>query len=307
MVSWRRVAVMVLVTSGALAGCSQYGDTPPGSAPGATPGAALPTAARMTPPSTSGWRVVWRDDFTSSVLDSAAWSVLDRSTFGDGNEELACLTARRANVLLAGGVLRLRAQRETPALSCGPQDTRFPDGRPYSSAMITTKGLASWTYGRFEMRARLPTCAGLSRGLWPAFWMRPEDGGDGEIDIMEAIGSGLDDSSEVGVVHQTVWRADSGPERKMSNLYQLPSGSTCDAFHIFALVWEPERMTWLVDGVPAFQVNNNATNGWLGQKFSRPFFLRLNLAVGGTFPGAPDAGSRLPAEYAIDWVQVLQQ
>ncbi|HEU5271045.1 MAG TPA: glycoside hydrolase family 16 protein, partial [Jatrophihabitans sp.] len=152
-----------------------------------------------------GWQLAWSDEFSGTRLDTAKWQVENHSTFGDGNHELACLMNRPANVRVAGGQLSLTAARESTPLVCGDSDERFPNGRDYSSAMISTKGKASWHEGRFEIRAKLPLTPGSSQGLWPAFWMRPDTGpGDGELDIMEAIGTANPSDPEARTVHQTL-------------------------------------------------------------------------------------------------------
>ncbi|GAB3592731.1 glycoside hydrolase family 16 protein [Angustibacter peucedani] len=253
-----------------------------------------------------GWNLVWADEFTGDALDPRRWKAEDHSTFGEGNGELACLMSRPSNVVLGDGVLRLRALRETPPLPCNAEDTRFPAGRDYSSAMLSTKGLASWTYGRFEIRAKLPTQAGTSAGLWPAFWLRPVDGGVGELDILEAIGSGAG-STESDAVHHTLWYDYSGTQRKQSTTATFPPGtSPSDGFHVYATEWDKGAIRFFVDGRLTFQ-RTVADTPWLGDAFSRPFFMRVNLAVGGSWPGAPTATTLLPADYAVDYVRVYQR
>jgi len=363
-----------------------------------------PAAVTTTRPSDrNGWRLVWWDDFDGTAVDARRWTAEDRSTFGDGNEELACLLDRPANVSVARGVLHLTARREPVPLPCG-FDTRFPAGRSYSSAMLTTATTAAWTYGRFEVRARTPTAAGVSQGLWPAFWLRPVDEGDGELDVMEILGSGPSGSPTgsptggsptggapaggtrpttipttrppgrstpptgtaedspgqaptptrftgpgtegsaaapglptpstsgsspttsattppdpssgsasptpsappgPGAVHQGVWHDYTGRVAHQGTAVRVPSGDPADGMHVYAVEWRPQEIRWYIDGRLTWS-RDTATTPWLVDAFTRPFYLRLNLAVGGTWPGAPDRTTRLPASLDVDWVRVYQ-
>ena len=253
-----------------------------------------------------GWQLAWSDDFTGSRLDTAKWQVENQSTFGDGNHELACLTSRPTNLRVVDGQLSLTAARESPPLVCGDSDERFPGGRDYSSAMISTKGKASWHEGRFEIRAKLPLIPGSSQGLWPAFWMRPQSGsGDGELDIMEAIGTANPTDPEAGTVHQTLWYDEKGTHPKQSQASEVGGGGPAAGFHTYAAQWRNGRIDWLIDGKVVFS-RDRSSAPWLDEAFAGQFFLRLNLAVGGTFPGSPNAATRLPASMVVDWVKVYQ-
>ncbi|HEX8767067.1 MAG TPA: glycoside hydrolase family 16 protein, partial [Jatrophihabitans sp.] len=186
----------------------------------------------------AGWQLAWSDDFTGNTLDLSKWTPENQSTFGDGNKELACLMSRRANVEVADGMLTLRAIREKTPKICGDSDERFPNGRPYTSAMLSTEGKASWHQGRFEMRAKLPLAAGQSKGLWPAFWMRPANGpGDGELDIMEAIGTEDSQDPEAGSVHHTLWYDGKGTYPKQSRVAPV-EGGPASGFHTYAAEWQ---------------------------------------------------------------------
>jgi beta-glucanase (GH16 family) len=253
-----------------------------------------------------GWRLAWSDDFAGSRLNTAKWQVENQSTFGDGNSELACLTSRPVNLRVAGGQLSLTAARENPPLVCGDADKRFPNGRDYSSAMISTQGKESWHEGKFEIRAKLPVTPGSSQGLWPAFWMRPDTGpGDGELDILEAIGTANPNDSEAASVHQTLWYDENGTYPKQSKAVRVGGGGPAAGFHTYGAQWRDGRIDWLIDGKVVFSRDESNTP-WLNQAFAGRFFLRLNLAVGGTFPGSPTAATGLPASMVVDWVKVYQ-
>lgn len=254
-----------------------------------------------------GWHLAWHDEFEGESVDRAKWRVEDRSTFGDGNGELACLMDRPHNVGVDDGALALRAVAEDPPLRCGDSDERMPRGRQYSSAMLSTRGTADWVYGRFEARARLPTEPGASQGLWPAFWLRPTDGGVGELDVVEAVGTGPDASGtdEARSVHQTLWYDYSGAHPRETTTVVLPDVPS-DGFHTYAVEWDPGAVRWYVDGRMTYS-RDTATTPWLDEALARPFFLRVNLAVGGRWPGAPDGTTKLPATLAVDYVRVFQR
>jgi len=257
----------------------------------------------VTPP--TGWRPVWADEFNGTALDRTKWVTENHSTFGDSNSELACLMDRPENVLVSGGLLTLSARRESPALMCGSADGRFPHGRSYSSAMVTTRGTASWTYGRFEMRARLPTQAMNSTGLWPAFWMSPDSNGTGELDIMEAVGRRTGNAGS-HKINQTIHYDYLGTYPAKQHTSFLPGGAKSDGFHRYAVEWTKGSIKWFVDDKLTYERTSSST-AWLGSAFAKPFFLRLNLAVGGSWPGAPDSTTAFPADYVIDYIRVYQR
>ncbi len=238
-------------------------------------------------------------------MNTTYWTAENQSTYGNGNNELACLTSRPQNLDVSGGVLALRAQHEAQPYKCGSNDTRFPNGRDYTSAMISTQGKATWKHGIFEIRAKLPTQADTSKGMWPAFWMRPESGGLGELDVLEAIGSDPG-GSEWNKVHQTIWYDYNGTYPKQGHDDTFAAGGPSDGFHTYAIKWEPGLMQWLVDGQVTF-TRTTSTTSWLDAAFSQPFYIRLNLAVGGNWPGAPSSNTQFPDSYDIDYIRVYQQ
>ncbi|MDQ1530507.1 MAG: hypothetical protein QOE37_612 [Microbacteriaceae bacterium] len=262
--------------------------------------AATSSAGRLLP-SGKAWNLVWSDEFAGSGLSSSRWSAMDKSTFGDGNQQLECELA--SNAAVRGGALAITARRESPAVQCGGSDSRFPNGRSYSGATIETKGKASFTYGYFEIRAKLPVQPGASKGLWPAFWLRPVDGGAGEIDVLEAIGTSSAGSPDT--IHQTIHPAYGGSTPMQPHAVDYPRGSLSSGYHVYGLDWEPDSITWYIDGKPTW-TRNTSTTSWLKQDFSRPFFMRINLAVGGGWPGSPDGNTAFPSTYDVDWVHVYK-
>jgi beta-glucanase (GH16 family) len=227
--------------------------------------------------------------------------------------ELQYYTDAPENLSVGGGCLTIRARRES-LHGCG-----------YTSARIRTRRrdgsvLFAQTYGRFECRAR----ASVGAGIWPAFWMLPADetyGGwaaSGEIDVMELVGS--KPHEVLGSTHF----GSSYPHRDLRTYVgALPSGASMATFHVYAVEWDPGRIRWLVDGrVYAEQDfwwsssrraesglpprSSRDLNAWPAP-FDRPFYLVLNLAVGGGLPGPPDASTRFPAELVVDYVRVYER
>jgi beta-glucanase (GH16 family) len=176
-------------------------------------------------------------------------------------------------------------------------------GFPYTSARLKTRGKAAWTYGRIEARIKVP----IGQGIWPAFWLLGSDINTiswpacGEIDVMENLGSM---PSEVhGTLHGPGYSVGAGP----TATYTLPDGARfADDFHRFAVAWEPGTTRWYVDDM-LYSTKTPADigkgNAWV---FDQPFFILLNLAVGGNWPGSPDATTSFPQTMTVDCVRVCQ-
>jgi len=245
------------------------------------------------------WMRVWSDEFdgpNGAAVDSRKWS-FDIGGKGWGNHELETYTTRTANAHLEGGSLVITALKE----SFKGHDNI---SRNFTSARILTKNKFTQTYGRFEARIKIP----YGQGIWPAFWML----GDnidvagwptcGEIDIMENIGK------EPSIVHGTFHGPGYSGAGGISGAYALTGGQNfSDDFHVFSLEWEPNVMRFYVDGVlyktrkPA---DLPAGAVWV---FDHPFFIILNLAVGGDWPGNPDTTSVFPQQMLVDYVRVYQR
>ena len=240
--------------------------------------------------------LVWSDEFDGTEVDPSRWSFQfgDGTDFGLppgwGNNELQYYLADNATV--AGGFLTITAREESVA------------GRDYTSARMRSLGKGDWTYGRMEMRARMP----IGTGLWPAFWMLPSDslyGGwaaSGEIDIVEYIGS--IDYRILGTIHY------GGPwpyNVYSTSNYYLPSGSFHEEFHVFAIEWERGEIRWYVDDLHYATRNSwYSTAAAYPAPFDADFHLLLNLAVGGNLPGPPNASTEFPQELVVDYVRVYQ-
>lgn len=277
------------------------------SSPSAPPSRATSILMSTTPlAGPAPWRLAWEDNFDGTALNRNVWNVAHRSTYGDGNKELACLMDRPENVAISGGILTIAALKEATPIKCGNSDSRFPAGRAYTSAMLHTKNKLSFQYGRFEIRAKMPTTQGTSKGLWPAYWMRPAAGGIGEIDILELVGTGKKDAYSANKVTQTIHYDYVKTYPQQERQYKLPAGNFADGFHDYAVEWAPGSLKWYVDGVLTY-TRDTSTTPWLDTAFTGTFYLRLNMAVGGTWPGSPDANTAFPAKYQIDYVKVYQR
>lgn len=253
------------------------------------------TPLMVLPASAQNWELVWSDEFDGTSLDPSKWEPQIGTgcpnLCGWGNNELQYYRAENATV--AGGMLTITAKEE----SFG--------GQAYTSARVRTKNLGDWKRGRFEMRARMP----VGQGLWPAFWMLPSEeayGGwaaSGEIDILEYLGNDTDRA--FGTLHY----GGSFPDNVYtSNSYVLPSGDFYDSFHIFALEWDECEMRWYIDGAH-YQTQRNwwSSGGSYPAPFDQPFYLLLNLAVGGYLPGPPDQSTVFPQTLVVDYVRVFQE
>lgn len=236
----------------------------------------------------SGWVLDWSDEFDGARLDHSRW-VEETGGHGFGNNELEFYTARPENVRVVGGNLVIEARKEAWK------------GRQYTSARIKTAGLKERTYGRYEARIRIPR----GQGIWPAFWMLGADCEAvgwprcGEIDIMENIGK------EPGIVHGTIHGPGYSGEHGFGAPSSLASGAYADGFHLYAVEWEPGEIRWYRDGILYHTARPDMVKGaWV---FEHPFFVILNLAVGGGWPGKPDASTVFPQQMLVDYVRVYRR
>jgi beta-glucanase (GH16 family) len=280
-----------------------------------------PPATANDPP---GWRLVWSDEFDGDAIDRKKWDFdlgngfynYEANTWisGWGNGELQYYTREPENAFVADGQLHIRALKESR------------DGFGYTSAKLKTRRrdgspLMAQKYGRFEIRAKLPT----GQGIWPAIWMLPVDdkyGGwasSGEIDILEARGQ--NPQQILGTLHfGSRWPANA----EASKSFELPDDKTIAEFHNYALEWEPGEIRWLFDDHEyAKQTSwwsSSKVEGDRGAKpaaeadlnpwpapFDQPFYLMLNVAVGGQFVGKPDKTTNFPAAMVVDHVRVYEK
>lgn len=236
------------------------------------------------------WTEVWSDEFDGPAgqLPSAANWTFDIGTDW-GNAQLEYDTDRPENVSLDGnGNLAITARRESYR------------GSAYTSGRIKTQGFFDHAYGRFEARIKLP----VGQGIWPAFWMLGNDFETvgwpqcGEIDVMEYRGQ------EPSVVHGTIHGPGYAGADGISARYILSGGRFDTEFHVFAVEWTEAGIEWFVNGELYHRVDRGEPGGeWV---FDHPFFILLNVAVGGHFVGPPDATTEFPQSMLIDWVRVYR-
>ena len=230
------------------------------------------------------WQLAWSDEFTETALDTTKWTVDTGNSFGTGQQDYD--TARPENVSFDGENLVLTARAESY------------QGASYTSGRIETGGRFAQAYGRFEARIQIPS----GQGMWPGFWLLGDDYTQvgwpqcGELDIMESRGA----------VPGTVLGSMHGPGGdSYTAAYTLPNGASfSDDFHVFALEWEPGVARWYVDGnLYETQLADllPTTQPWV---FDHPFFIILDLAVGGSFGGPIATSTALPQSMRVDYVRV---
>lgn len=255
----------------------------------------VPSARADNPPAAApDWRLVWSDEFNQpdgSLPDPAHWN-FETGGNGWGNNELEFYTARTNNARIEAGKLVLEAQTENYG------------NRHITSARLQTKGKFSCTYGRIEARIKIP----FGQGIWPAFWMMGTNidalgwPGCGEIDIMENIGK------EPGTVHGTVHGPGYSGSGGIGGPYTLPNGAKFAAdFHIYGIEWETNRIRWQVDGQTYFSITPERLPHHAAWAFDQSKFILLNLAVGGGWPGYPDATTTYPQRMEVDYIRVYQK
>ncbi|MES2202036.1 MAG: glycoside hydrolase family 16 protein [candidate division FCPU426 bacterium] len=253
-----------------------------------------------------GWKLVWSDEFDKDgAPDPSKWGY---ETGFVRNEELQFYTKdRRENARVEKGVLVIEARKETwpnPGYVPGASDwQRSRQTASYTSAALETHGHAEWTYGRFEVRAKLPA----GRGMWPAAWMLGSNIGKagwplcGEIDIMENVG--FDPDKAHFTVHTKAFNHAIGTAKGTS----VPLPSPDRAFHDYAMEWSPKKIDFYLDGrwVFAFLNDGGDASHW---PFDKPQYLILNSAVGGGWGGQKGLDDSIfPARYEIDYVRVWQK
>ena len=249
-------------------------------------------------PVESKWQLTWSDEFNArngAAPDPAKWAY-ELGGNGWGNKELESYTARSANAEQRDGDLVLTARKE---------DFTGPDGvtSPYTSARLRTKGHFSQAYGRFEARIKLP----LGKGIWPAFWMLGNDidsnrwPAAGELDIMENIG-------ESNRIYSTLHGPGYSGGKSITAPFVLPEGQAVNTgFHLYAVEWKPNDIQFYVDNLLIVERTPASLPAGAKWVYDHPFFMLLNIAVGGAWPGYPDATTIFPQEMLVDYVRVYSK
>lgn len=264
------------------------------------PETAKPTEAAteaVDVPEIEGYNLLWNDEFSGSALDESKWNYEPHEP-GWTNEELQEYTTSTDNVFLRDGKLVIKAIKSEK------------NGKDYyTSGKVTGQNKTDFSYGKVVVSAKVPE----GQGLWPAIWMMPKEESYygqwpkcGEIDIMEVLGN--DVSTAYGTLHF------GEPHGEIQGTWGLTGQTYADSFHEYSVEWEPGEIRWYIDG----NLYNTA-NDWFtavqGEDekpypapFDQPFFVQMNLAVGGTWPGNPDATTDFDkAEFEIDYVRVYQK
>jgi beta-glucanase (GH16 family) len=270
------------------------------------------------------WKLVWADEFDGKEIDRTKWDFdlgngfynYDANTWisGWGNNELQYYTREPENVFVKDGMLHIRTVKESFG-GCGYTSARLKTRKRDGSSLFAQK------YGKFEFRAKLPT----GKGIWPALWLLPQEEkygswpASGEIDVLEARGH--EPSKVLGTLHfGSRWPANT----HVSNDYVLPGKGTIADFHVYALEWEPGAIRWSVDdhvyATQSFWWSCNKMDGPKGVNpareadlnpwpapFDHPFYLVMNVAVGGQFGGNPDKTTVFPVEMVVDYVRVYEK
>lgn len=234
--------------------------------------------------------LVMQEEFdTNGAPNPALWSYnIGTGNNGWGNNELQYYTDRPENIVVEDGMLKITARRELYL------------GSSYTSARILTKGKLEQKYGRIEARIKLP----WGKGLWPAFWMLGANIDEvgwpqcGEIDIMEYLGN--QPTKVLGTVHGPGY---SGAD-SFGKTYTLPNDRFDNDFHIFGIEWGENYINYYVDNVLYNQITPADVEGeWV---FNQPFYIILNMAVGGNLPGSPNADTSFPQTMLVDYIRVYE-
>ncbi len=251
----------------------------------------LPKKGATSPLMYPGLSLVWSDEFDGTALDDKKWNyeIGDGcpNNCGWGNNELEYY--KKENTSVADGYLFIQAKQENT------------NGKAYSSSRLTTQNKFNVKYGRIDIRAALPK----GKGIWPALWMLGKNIHEvswpkcGEIDIMEMIGGQDNDNT----IHGTVHWDNNNSYAKYGGSKKLASGVFNDSFHVFSIVWDSKKIVWLLDDVQ-FHVIDTTPAGL--SEFQEEYFLLLNVAVGGNWPGSPDGSTTFPKFMAVDYVRVFK-
>ena len=265
--------VVSLAISSLLAGCAL-------SAP------AKPTSTLIPVP--DGWQLLWNDEFDGKSIDLTNWTY-DLGGGGWGNGEMQVYTDTPENARVERGLLIIEGRKET----------NESGGSQFTSARLKTQGLQTFQYGRIEARIKVPA----GKGLWPAFWMLGENfpvvgwPDCGEIDIMEYVGREPD--LIIGTMHGPGYSGALGLSKWNRQSYNI-----ADDFHTYAIEWDADQISWFYDG----EKYSTYTRDDVGERqwvFDRPFFIILNLAIGGTLGGLVTPETQFPAQYLVDYVRVF--
>lgn len=242
--------------------------------------------------SASQWELVWQDEFSGTEIDTTMWDWdTAGNEYGWGNNEDQFYTHKRSeNSRIENGSLIIEAHRESW------------QGKEYTSARLRTKERASWLYGKFEIRAKIPD----GKGTWPAFWLLPEDDffgnwpKSGEIDVMEYVGYQPND------IHSTIHTESLNHELGTHKGGTISLEGVADSFHTYSAEWYPDSISFYVDSIHVYSYvpESKESDVW---PFNKPFHVLLNLAIGGDWGGVQGIDTTIfPVQYEIDFVRVYR-
>ncbi|AWM32668.1 glycoside hydrolase family 16 protein [Hymenobacter nivis] len=268
------------------------------SGPTPTPVPPTPVAPTPTPVATNSeardyaqyTELVWGDEFDGAAVDPTKWGYDLGNNNGWGNNELEYYTNSTENASLSGGNLVIQAKKQAQG------------GRDYTSARMLTKGKQDFKFGRVDVRAKMPK----GQGIWPAIWMLGSDIDQnnwpkcGEIDMMELRGQ--EPSKILSTMHYPD-AAGAHLYKGVSNITLPNSASFADDFHLFSVVRSQNQMRFFLDGTLYYTFSSSDASIY---PFNNPFFLVLNVAVGGDFLGSPDANTVFPQQMTVDYVRYYQ-
>jgi beta-glucanase (GH16 family) len=278
----KKIVGFFIIAASVLSACAAPTPTPvptPTNTPEPTP---TPVGYR------EGWNLVWQDEFDGDTLNEQNWT-FDLGGGGWGNAEWEKYTNNPENVRVENGNLIIEARKENDPSA------------PYTSARLKTQGLQSWVYGRIEARIKLPS----GQGIWPAFWMLGDDirtsgwPNCGEIDILEFIGK----------TPHTIYHNVHGPgysgAKPVGTRVDMTPGVLLNEFHTYAIEWSETEIRWFVDDKETFKVTtSDVPVKWV---FDHNFFIIMNIAVGGNWPGYPTSSTEFPVQMIVDHVRVYQR
>lgn len=253
-------------------------------------GGGIPTTGYTSPLTRPGYTLVWNDEFEGSSLSSDWTHEIGTGNNGWGNQELQYY--RPENTEVRDGYLIIKAKAETFG------------GRNYTSSRIISEGMQSFKYGRIDIRAALPE----GQGLWPALWMLGDSHNTvgwpacGEIDIMEMVGGAGPNRGDEYCFGTAHWD-NNGTKADFGGSIRSTSGKLSEEFHVYSIVWDQNRITWFFDDTQYHQID--ITPAALSE-FRESFFFIFNVAVGGIWPGSPNASTVFPQQMTVDYVRVFQ-
>ena len=251
----------------------------------------IPTKGYSTPTTYSNMKLAWADEFEGTSLDEKYWNYEIGNNNGWGNNELEYY--KKENTSVKDGYLIIQAKQE----SAGNQI--------YTSSRLTTQNKFNFKYGRVDIRAALPK----GQGIWPALWMLGKNIPQvnwpkcGEIDIMEMIGGSGTGAGNDKITYGTPHWDNNGSHAQYGGSTKLASGIFNDEFHVFSIVWDAQKIVWYLDD-KQFHIIDTTPSGL--SEFQEEYFLLVNLAVGGDWPGKPDGTTQFPQQLVVDYIRVFQ-